>query len=350
MKTKQLLLFASCLSLMGMNACSNALEDMDVLGNDKQPFWDEENIITSGIIIDNDGKDTKDSVMMLRLINKTKLRVSKNMLTLDDFFGTGEACFPAYRDSIIQFELYSFDELKNDTLMYHFKMDYLRNCVDSLLNDSYNYSVYELTWNYRGVILNTIALYDNDNNLVYDNILSNIVIINIKSSKDKKKMLSRTESPYTGSGYDFDSETVTYTINNSYSGYTSMGEVTFYWIEYGHWDTAPIYEGTQLVARHHHYVHDNIIHFADYYITGQNTSFLYKFRDYSEVDKSQFVYCIWIGPTSEVPYVDDLLTPYIPGKVIDLREESINAYSHSYYGGFLRMIQIAPESYIDSVR
>ena len=38
MSTKQLIFFASFLSLMGMNACTSGIEDMDVLDLKSDPF------------------------------------------------------------------------------------------------------------------------------------------------------------------------------------------------------------------------------------------------------------------------------------------------------------------------
>lgn len=340
------------LTLIGVSSCTNAINDMDVLKLDEQTLLDEDRTLTPGIIIDIDGKSTQESDIVISIRSKKELGVSKNTLSLDDFFGTEETCFPAYRDSIMQFELYTYEDLKDDTVMYHFKMDYLKKCVDSLLLDANYYKVYELTWNYRGSELSTIALYDENDDLVYDNILSNIVIMKIQSKKDKKKMLSRSESPYSGSGYDFDSEHVIYWVNSLYSGYQLMAEATLYWFEYGHWETAPIFVESTLVAEYHYYVHDDIQQYTDYYIPGQNTSLVYKFRDYSEADKARFGYCIWVGPTDSKPYVDNYLSSFTPGMVVDLTVESISAYYHSYYGGYVKMIQIAPDgyyTYVDSI-
>ena len=132
------------LTLVGVSSCTNAINDMDVLGLDEQTLLDEDRTLTQDIIIDIDGKDTQDSSMFLKLINKQELRVSKHMLNLDDFFGTDEKCFPAYRDSIMQFELYTYEDLKDDTVMYHFKMDYLKKCVDSLLLDANDYRMIQI--------------------------------------------------------------------------------------------------------------------------------------------------------------------------------------------------------------
>jgi|GEM_PF-4501276 hypothetical protein len=56
-----------------------------------------------------------------------------------------------------------------------------------------------------------------------------------------------------------------------------------------------------------------------------------------------------VGPSGEAPVVTDYFNQFVPGMVINLTEESVNAYSHSYYGGYLRMIQIAPQAYVDSI-
>ena len=341
------------LTLTGVSSCTNTIDDMDVLGLDEQTLFDEDRTLNPNIIIDIDGKNTQESDVVLCIKSKRELRVSKNTLSLDDFFGTDETCFPAYRDSIMQFELYTYTDLKDDTVMYHFRMDYLKSYVDSLLHDENDYRVYELKWKYRGTEVTTIALYDNNDDLVYDNILSNIVIIKIQSKKDRKKILSRSENPYSGSGYDFNTESVKYWIEyNSpyYSGNVVLGEATFYWFEYGHWATAPIYEGSTLVAVCHYYSHDELIHYTDYNIPNPYyASMVSVFRDYSEADKARFGYCIWVGPSGEAPVVTDYFNQFVPGMVINLTGEAVDAFSHSYYGGYLRMIEIAPPSYIDSV-
>ncbi len=97
---------------------------------------------------------------MLRLKSKKMLDISKSSLSANDFFGTGQACFPAYKESLAHFELYPYDSLRNDTLMFHNRMDYLEEYVDSILNDDFDYYVYELTWKSKGQEFNTIALYD----------------------------------------------------------------------------------------------------------------------------------------------------------------------------------------------
>ena len=40
---------------------------------------------------------------------------------------------------------------------------------------------------------------------------------------------------------------------------------------------------------------------------------------------------------------------FIPGQVIDLTRDSYSAYSHTSYGGYIRMIEIAPQSYVEPV-
>ena len=315
MSTKQLIFFASFLSLMGMNACTNGLEDMDVLDLKSDPFILRENTLSLDNLSDETERQMTNS--MLRLKSKKMLDISKSSLSANDFFGTGQACFPAYKESMAHFELYPYDSLRNDTLMFHNRMDYLEEYVDSILNDDFDYYVYVLTWKSKGQEFNTIALYDSNDGLVYDNILFNIIELTTIKRSGGKRILSRTENVpggYYASGSDF--------VELYDASYCLKGQIFFSWYEYGHMGSAPVHdENGNIIQIVHFYVHDSIFHYsdkwADSFIRGNNNtndsiSIINKFKNFSTAGASQFMYCLWIGPSSLKPNVDPYFQYFFP--------------------------------------
>ena len=109
MKTIHLLIMASFLSLLGMNACTNELEDLDRLG------MGESSLQLDRFMEDSDGiSETAKRQMtnsFLRNTGRKELSITKEHLNSSDFFGTGQACFPAYSKSMAYFDLLPYDSL-----------------------------------------------------------------------------------------------------------------------------------------------------------------------------------------------------------------------------------------------
>ncbi|MBR6369559.1 MAG: hypothetical protein IKS24_00610 [Bacteroidaceae bacterium] len=339
MNTKQLLLFASFLSLMGINACTNEFEDLDILDLKSDPFILRENTLSLDNLSDETERQMTNS--MLRLKSKKMLDISKSSLSANDFFGTGQACFPVYKESLTHFELYPYDSLRNDTLMFHNRMDYLEEYVDSILNDDFDYYVYELTWKSKGQEFNTIALYDSYEGLVYDNILFNIINICHISDLNKNKRLSRTENLPNGcwtSGTEY--------VAGVYNG-AVKAEVFLSWYEFGHMGTAPIYNHDTLYAIQYYYVHDRLNYYMDQW-SGYQYSTIQRFADYSNLSEAKFTYCIWAGPENNCPNVDYYFQFYSPNYIVDLSNYPYG-FPISYYEGFVKMIYIQPSGHIEPI-
>ena len=315
MKTRKIQLLAAIV-LFALNACTNDMDDMDILNLDRQTVGFEMDVLFSEITTEEADRQMKNS--MLRLTGKRELRVSKNSLTIDDFFGNSEACFPAYKESLAYFELYTYDSLKNDTLMFHYKMEYMEEYVDSILNDINDYTVYELTWKYKASKLNTIALYDSNDGLVYDNILFNIIEFRITKDKNNKNILSRSEYPpgnYFASGSDF----VEFYDKSNYL----RAQAFLWWYECGHMNSAPIYnQHGEIIALYYYYVHDDVIQYTDQWIDTYNgynkkLSIINRFEDFSTSNAGQYIYCLWVGPKTLMPNVDPYFQYYYPNYKIN---------------------------------
>ena len=121
MNTKQLLIFASFLSLMGMNACTNGLEDIDVLDLKSDPFILRENTLSLDNLSDETERQMTNS--MLRLKSKKMLDISKSSLSANfsyyipglyvDLYGTTNSYPITYYQGLINsvhFQVTSYSE------------------------------------------------------------------------------------------------------------------------------------------------------------------------------------------------------------------------------------------------
>lgn len=113
-------------------------------------------------------------------------------LSLSTFFNDKYNIYPIYNRDMKKFHLVSMDFFKSDTVLIHFKYDYLQSYVDSLLKSKTSYIVKELTWNYESKRFKTIALFDRySGELEYDNVLFNTFKTSIPNSV--KRLLTRSE-------------------------------------------------------------------------------------------------------------------------------------------------------------
>ena len=336
MKTIHLLIMASFLSLLGMNACTNELEDLDILGMGESSFQLEQIMEYSEGITET--AKTQMTNSFLRNTGKKELPMTKGDLTPNDFFGTGQACFPAYSESMAYFDLFPYDSLINDTLKFHFRMKFLEDYVDSILNDDIDYKVYEMKWKHKGSVVTTIALYDDNDGLVYDNILFNIIDISHSTGNNSKINLSRGESP--SAYYTSGSE---YVYSSSSYGIT-RAEAFLWWYEYGHMGSAPIYgAGGNIVQITYYYVHDRLLYYFDQW-SDYNYSTITRLEDFSNSSEANFTYCVWAGPTNNKPDVDFYFTSFIPGLYIDLSGTTFS-YPITYYQGLVNSVHFQASSY-----
>ena len=338
MKTIHLLIMASFLYLLGMNACTNELEDLDILGMGDSSFQLEQIMEYSEGI--SETAKTQMTNSFLRNTGKKELSMTKGDLTPNDFFGTGQACFPAYSESMAYFDLFPYDSLINDTLKFHFRMKFLEDYVDSILNDDIDYKVYEMKWKHKGSVVTTIALYDSNDGLVYDNILFNIIDSKYKSGNNSKRRLSRSEYP--GGYYAMGSDHAFFV--NSY-GYT-VAESYLSWYEYGHMGSAAVYGSHEnIIEIDYFYVHDRIDHYIDTCSNNSNYTIINRFKDFSSSSEAKIIYCLWAGPTDFKP-VDVNVGPYFnyytPNLEVDLSihipdNESINEeWRDCFTNGFIK--------------
>ncbi len=327
-------------------SCSLELNDYDILDIDSA----ERNIDKSVVSANWVETEKQFSNSGLEMVGKRELSILSNELTLDDFFSGTTQCFPAYDESFSRFSLYSFDQLKDDTTHFHLKMDYLVSYVDSLLTASIPVHAYELTWKFHQVIFTTIALFDVYGELLYDNILFN-VIQSERISTTGRSLLSRGEIPVYG-GIESGNEVIHFYYNHDYC---YVAEAWLWWEEFGHHVTeyTPSAQDSSQMVSNTYYVHDTVVYNKGYYIDDDhpNLMVINDFRNLSTADYGLYQYCLWIGPNKS-DYIPNLQLEYSvldPGMRKDLSQtiyEDDQSKFRRYNGcstvGFVEMKIIIP--------
>lgn len=245
---------ASFLSLMGMHACTNGFEDMDILDYDSKSDWQQE---LNYLLMENEP-----------LFNNSRLTFLKaepivyEELNSSSFFNE-KTLIPTYINGTEKFELLPLDYIREDSLTKHVKYGFINWKVNNLLKTG-SYNAVELYWDFKGHQTKTIALFNKKSNeLEYDNILFNVLNDNIKN---KKAQLTRTEviEPTNwGSNYD-----IVYYYNikndNELSAFSWYGWADDYnWIPVQHFDSLGIpytqyeYHHNSLIFRNDTWVLDN---------------------------------------------------------------------------------------------
>lgn len=322
------------IAIFALFSCTSIMDDMDILSIGESSLQLEQIMEYSEGISETALRQMTNS--FLRNTGRKELAMTKEDLTSSDFLGTGQACFPAYSESMAYFDLFPYDSLKNDTLKFHFSMKYLEEYIDSILNDDIDYKVYEMKWKHKGNEVTTLALYDSNDGLVYDNILFNIIDICHSTGKNSKKNLSRREYP--NGCYAVGSDFVIFYNQNNYP----VAGSSLSWYEYGHMGSAPVYGSNgNIIEIIYFYVHDRIVHYSDTYENNSSYSVINRFEDFSSSSEAKIMYCLWAGPTIYKPdYVDSYLNYYIPDMDYPLSyflPDTINEdWSGCYVNGFIK--------------
>ncbi|MBO5932559.1 MAG: hypothetical protein J6Q19_02395 [Bacteroidaceae bacterium] len=155
---------------------------------------------------------------------------SKNKLSVEDFFNDNEQYYVAYNGSTKNPKLITYTMLQKDTCMIHYKHDDLVKHIETLLTGKSQYNVKELKWNYKNEMFSTIALFDrNTGELLYDNILYNILAIEVNNSS--KKYLNR------GEYVKYVNESITFTYGGQKLGATMLWYYAGDYIDDPTWNT-----------------------------------------------------------------------------------------------------------------
>ena len=215
MNTKQLIFFASFLSLMGMNACTNGIEDMDVLDINSRSDWQDE---------------------LVFLLNENSSLLSNSGISLSEYkpisfeeldstsFFNENTLIPTYITGTDKIELLPLDYIKKDTLTRHVKVDFITWNVNKLLKSS-SHTAVELTWEFKGHKTKTIALFDTrSGELEYDNILFNLLNNNIKNKKYRLTKSEIFDPTHWGANYDI---VYFYNRNNEMAAFSWYGWTSY---------------------------------------------------------------------------------------------------------------------------
>ncbi len=299
-----------------LTSCSNELLDCDILGLTE---WSQDiNQLKIEAISNVNEMESQMYNSGLELVKEEEINCNKTELTNEQFFYSDKAFFPAYKDSLTAFRLYTYNELDRDTTMLHFNMEYLKGYVDSILVDTIDYIVKRLTWKYNGSEFFTIALYDKYDELVYDNILFNLLRAEtVSTRRNVLSYLTRGENPI-GIGDEAGTRRVTYV--------GSLGiiaaESWLWWEEYGHMARVPLYKADTIYAWNYHYVHDYLDTGGGSWTINSNFSVINRFVDISTTNEARFTYCIWAGPVGYKPDVSSFFVEsnFAPGLYYSLSE------------------------------
>lgn len=323
-----------------MNSCYNELEDIDILGLKDVDFLE---IRQSFNDINNDEFEGQIKCSQLELVEKKQTSYIKNDLSVNDFI-SHLSCFPAYNGSLTHFELYSYDYLINDTLLLHNKISYLTSYLDSILNDNLEYNIFELQWNYRDSTFYTIAIFDVSGDLVYDNILFNLIAAKDFKQKNVKQKLSRYEMP-SNNCYMSDYEEVIFYNRSD----MIVANSWVWWEEYGHFASRPYYgsgiDSMTVIGTEEYYVHEQLRHGGGSWILNDNLETINHFQDLSNNYYGMFICCLWAGPSGYKPTID--YSQLYPGLQLNLSELIIDdRWLGCTTEGFVKMQMIAPPNKI----
>lgn len=268
--SKVALLFAVLLPFITSCESNN---DYNVLGFD------------SSLLEFNSKKNNWMSQLTLNLSDNSKVLYTSGVSLLEtellddivvdslDFIYNKEICFPAYYKSFDRFDPVPFSFIeKGDSVMTHVSANHIRDMVNSIIVDQDEFTFVMLTWSCDGDFkFKTIAVFDKEfGELVYDNLLSNL--IDNETLKSKSKQISRGEGSNSPKYEEFSISTTfnkptlgegTYKIDIDVLGHTTRtvrkngnDSIIGYWIDW-YSDGIDIEEsqsGTYYYYQHDHHL------------------------------------------------------------------------------------------------
>lgn len=220
------------------------------------------------------------------------------------FFNNKSRCHPIYFNSFDRFTLVPYAILKTDTAAIHFKYEYLLNSVMTLLSNIDSYNVVELKWQYNGEQqFTTYSLFDKrTNELMYDNILTNIITPESKILKNKKVLTrSETGGSQGNSGQIIDESTDVLDFWNK--GNELVASVLSHWVEYGTWNEVPIRDSSnKVIGYSYQYQHIHLSHHSDRWSANETyITAKVEFQDLSGSTYGLFKRFLWVGPNEYCP-------------------------------------------------
>lgn len=220
------------------------------------------------------------------------------------FFNNKSRCHPIYFNSFDRFTLVPYAILKTDTAAIHFKYEYLLNSVMTLLSNIDSYNVVELKWQYNGEQqFTTYSLFDKrTNELMYDNILTNIITPESKILKNKKVLTrSETGGSQGNSGQIIDESTDVLDFWNK--GNELVASVLSHWVEYGTWNEVPIRDSSnKVIGYSYQYQHIHLSHHSDRWSANETyIAAKVEFQDLSGSTYGMFKRFLWVGPNEYCP-------------------------------------------------
>lgn len=262
------------------------------------------------------------------------------------FFNNKSRCHPIFFNSFDRFTLVSYAILKTDTAAIHFKYEYLLNSVMTLLSNIDSYNVVELKWQYNGEQqFTTYSLFDKrTNELMYDNILTNIITPESKILKNKKVLTrSETSGSQGNSGQIIDQNTAMLDFYNR--NFDLVATALSHWEEYGTWKEVPIRDSlNKVIGYSYQYQHIRLYHYSERWSANENyITATVDFQDLSGSTYGMFKRFLWVGPNEYCP-----TTPY---EVISQDNmyydysgscNNNNSWYTCQYKGFAEQFVIAP--------
>jgi uncharacterized protein YutD len=265
-------------------------------------------------------------------------KVSNKALDITFFFNE-MTVIPVYLGGLDRFELFPYSVAEKDTFSLHFRVDYLKDRVDSIL-DNTECDIVKLEWSHKGDKFNTFALFNaNTGELEYDNILFNLFRMETING-EKKKLLTRGEGGNGNNVNDHYELTCFYNRNDEIAAYAWSR-----WIEIGHWNESNIYDSTNVIGKRYTYVHDRLDQNSGSWSLDNNMlSAFTVFRDSSNTSCAKFKKYTYVGPKAFVPSNNAPLNEnMLPNTTLDL---SYTALDDRWFGCIVKVkvdyIQIMP--------
>lgn len=225
--------------------------------------------------------------------------LTDNSIDSTSFLKSKEFCFPVYYKSYDRFDPVPLSFLEKDSVTSHVSIQTIRNRVHDCLKHQDDYQFVELEWSCDDVFtFNTIAVFDRySHELVYDNLLGNIITKNVLDNRHK--VLTRSEitvqTVLSNEAAELDSVVHVKYRSSIVHNYSKLNMKISIW---GQWCRRTIIEGDSIARFEFDWTNTYAFTELSSDINENVLSWNDSFINYSRNNLIAYKYLLWIGPAS----------------------------------------------------
>ncbi|MBO4500517.1 MAG: hypothetical protein J5732_09760 [Bacteroidaceae bacterium] len=260
-------------------------------------------------------------------------------------------CFPFYVDQLNKFDLAPYKFIKSDTSTIHFQARSIEKIVKEVIADQDNYVKAVLKWKYLDTEIITYALFDrNTKELVYDNILYNILIPD--KPKANPMALTRSEPGGNGGGNGghSPSSVLCYTsLHESVECWDNINNIIssadYQFFVYGNWNSVPVRDSLGVIIGYDYtFSYDNTVWYGNVF---ENRIYpeacaisSYDDSSYGSVVRIKFI--LWAGVRRLISNIPEYDNPSHIPNVVGRHDMSVYLGYNLYAEGFYEVVEISP--------